>query len=127
LIKDIQSISASPKVVSLIKHEIGRWQTHTRTPDYQFQAQQAVLYTLQKRSQELKVKIQQLGKLNVVEGKPAKATVTHDSLQQSLAKIQLPRLSPLAGTAAAPSTSLHHHVNLRSVAEFERIHAIFVN
>ncbi|RUP51158.1 hypothetical protein BC936DRAFT_149617 [Jimgerdemannia flammicorona] len=125
LIKDIQSISASPKVVSLAKHEVGRWQTQKRMPDFQFQAQQAVLFTLQKRSLELKSKIQQLGKLGIVDGKPAKSAVTQNTLQQSLAKIHLPRLSLLAD--ASTSTSLHHHVNLRSVAEFERIHAIFVN
>ena len=40
------------------------------TPEYQYQAQQSVMYTFQQRSNELKSKLQKLGKNNLQ--KPSK-------------------------------------------------------
>jgi dynactin 1 len=120
LLKDIRAVGASPKVVTLTKSAAGKWQTVKKTPDYQYQAQQTVLYTLQKRSNELKVKVQQLTKSKLLDA-PSKPVHLPAAPQHFIAKIRLPQSS-----LPAP-LPVRHHLRLRNAAEFEKIHAIFVN
>ena len=60
LLKDLRTASASPKVVALGEQRPGGWRSMKKTPDYQYQAQQSVLYTLKQRSEQLKDKLKQL-------------------------------------------------------------------
>ncbi|KAI9323317.1 dynein associated protein-domain-containing protein [Dichotomocladium elegans] len=61
LLKDMRTVGASPKVVSLVDGErLGRWQSMKKTPDYQYQTQQSVLYTLKQRSEQLQSKLSHL-------------------------------------------------------------------
>ncbi|KAI7898739.1 dynein associated protein-domain-containing protein [Cokeromyces recurvatus] len=60
LVKDIRTVSASLKVVQLSSHyRAGKWQSEKRLPDYQYQTQQSVLYTLKQRYNQLRHKIAQ--------------------------------------------------------------------
>ncbi|KAI9493077.1 dynein associated protein-domain-containing protein [Zychaea mexicana] len=62
LLKDLRTASASPKVVALSERgrRSGEWRSMKKTPDYQYQTQQSVLYTLKQRSEQLKDKLKQL-------------------------------------------------------------------
>ncbi|KAI8145083.1 hypothetical protein BJV82DRAFT_47139 [Fennellomyces sp. T-0311] len=60
LLKDLRTASASPKVVALGERRRGEWRSMKKTPDYQYQTQQSVLYTLKQRSEQLKDKLKQL-------------------------------------------------------------------
>ncbi|ORZ17984.1 dynein associated protein-domain-containing protein [Absidia repens] len=59
LLKDVRMASACPKLVELSQDSsIKQWQSVKKSPTYQFQAQQSVLYTLRKRTQQLQQNIQ---------------------------------------------------------------------
>jgi cell division protein FtsB len=61
LVKDMRIASASPRVIqlsSLTKPNL--WQTIKKSPDYQYQIQQSVLYTLKQRSEQLRRKVDDL-------------------------------------------------------------------
>lgn len=63
LVKDVRTASATPKVVQLSSDRRGgKWQTDKRLPDYQYQTQQSVLYTLKQRCDQLKEKMVQVQK-----------------------------------------------------------------
>lgn len=58
LVKDMRIASASPKVIQLCPDRRGgKWQSEKRLPDYQYQTQQSVLYTLKQRCDQLKEKM----------------------------------------------------------------------
>lgn len=58
LVKDMRIASASPKVIQLCADRRGgKWQSEKRLPDYQYQTQQSVLYTLKQRCDQLKEKM----------------------------------------------------------------------
>lgn len=119
LIKDMRAASAVPKVVALDgERRSGKWHSQKRTPSYQYQTQQSVLYTLKHRSDQLRNKMEEL--------KPPSAATTatntparslQQALTRSLARIQIPSLS---------SSSSSHRIQLTSAAEFERIHSVFL-
>ena len=61
LLKDLRTATSSPKVVALNERGAsGEWQSMKKTPNYQYQTQQSVLYTLKQRSEQLKDKLKQL-------------------------------------------------------------------
>ncbi|ORZ19319.1 dynein associated protein-domain-containing protein [Absidia repens] len=65
LLKEIRLASTSPKLVSLSPdHRNGKWQRRKYSPDYQYQTQQSVLYTLKQRSDTLRTKMEKLQKPN---------------------------------------------------------------
>ncbi|OAD70351.1 hypothetical protein PHYBLDRAFT_159658 [Phycomyces blakesleeanus NRRL 1555(-)] len=121
--------SASPKVVVLsADRRGGKWQSMKKTPDYQYQTQQSVIHTLKQRSEQLRSKMHQLQKDqddSSIYVPPSGTKTLHQSLSQghallsqSLAKIQIPRLSSIG--------KARHCIQLQSAAEFERIHSIFI-
>lgn len=58
LVKDMRTASATPKVIQLsADRKGGKWQSEKRLPDYQYQTQQSVLYTLKQRCDQLKDKM----------------------------------------------------------------------
>lgn len=58
LVKDMRTASATPKVIQLsAERKGGKWQSDKRLPDYQYQTQQSVLYTLKQRCDQLKEKM----------------------------------------------------------------------
>ncbi|KAI8375957.1 dynein associated protein-domain-containing protein [Radiomyces spectabilis] len=61
LVKDMRAVSASPKVVQLsAASRGGKWQSMKKVPDYQYQTQQSVLYTLKQRGDQLRHKMEEL-------------------------------------------------------------------
>ncbi|KAI9256648.1 hypothetical protein BDA99DRAFT_144125 [Phascolomyces articulosus] len=61
LIKEMRTAGASPKVVALnADRRGGKWQSQKKTPDYQYQTQQSVLYTLKQRSDKLRHRMDEL-------------------------------------------------------------------
>lgn len=60
LVKDMRIASASPRVIQLSKASPCSWQTIKKSPDYQYQTQQSVLYTLKQRSVQLRRKVDDL-------------------------------------------------------------------
>ncbi|RCH96124.1 hypothetical protein CU098_003948, partial [Rhizopus stolonifer] len=61
LIKDARIASATAKVVQLSSERRGgRWQSEKTLPDYRYQMQQSVLYTLKRRCEVLKEKMKQV-------------------------------------------------------------------
>lgn len=61
LVKDMRVASASPRVVQLVKPALNSWNSDKKSPDYQYQTQQSVLYTLKQRSVQLRRKVDDLG------------------------------------------------------------------
>ncbi|CAO3591941.1 unnamed protein product [Absidia cylindrospora] len=126
LLKEIRLASTSPKLVSLSPdHRNGKWQRRKYSPDYQYQTQQSVLYTLKQRSDTLRTKMEKLQKPNHQQVATVDTTNEKVSgstlLSNSLAKIQIPRWNSLT------STKSHHCVQLQSLKEFERIHSLFIH
>ena len=63
LAKDMRTASATPKVIQLSSERRGgKWQSDKKLPDYQYQTQQSVLYTLKQRCDQLKEKMVQVQK-----------------------------------------------------------------
>jgi dynactin 1 len=61
LVKDIRIASASPRVIQLSSiSKPNSWQTMKKSPDYQYQTQQSILYTLKQRSLQLRRKVDEL-------------------------------------------------------------------
>ncbi|KAI8092701.1 dynein associated protein-domain-containing protein [Halteromyces radiatus] len=121
LLKDIRTASASPKLISLAPdHRNGKWQRRKHTPEYQYQTQQSVLYTLKQRSDTLRIKMEKLQPTQISTEAKEKTTAMSNMISTSLAKIQLPRRNILSSPA-------HHCVQLQSFKEFERIHTLFIH
>lgn len=62
LVKDMRIASASPRVVQLAAapSNAPKWSSIKKSPDYQYQTQQSVLYTLKQRSVQLRRKVDDL-------------------------------------------------------------------
>lgn len=61
LVKDMRVASASPRVVQLAAPtNASKWTSIKKSPDYQYQTQQSVLYTLKQRSVQLRRKVDDL-------------------------------------------------------------------
>ncbi|CAG8570721.1 1450_t:CDS:10 [Paraglomus brasilianum] len=126
LLKDFRAASASPRIIDLSKTTTAHkgWQPRKNMPEYHFHAQQSTMYTLQKRSNELKSKMQQLGKL-----KKTKTSKGHIGFEPPfVGRIQVPLPESSIPTEMAISRgTLRHDIKLRNAADYEKIHTIFVN
>ncbi|KAI8076966.1 dynein associated protein-domain-containing protein [Thamnidium elegans] len=124
LVKDMRIASASPKVIQLCANRRGgKWQSEKRLPDYQYQTQQSVLYTLKQRCDQLKEKMVHAQKdrhqQQTLNSDASQLKENNNTLIRSLAKIQLPNLNTAIG-------SNKRCIQLRSMIEFEKIHNIFI-
>lgn len=59
LVKDMRIASASPRIIQLAP-VTSKWSSIKKSPDYQYQTQQSVLYTLKQRSVQLRRKVDDL-------------------------------------------------------------------
>ncbi|GAN11005.1 dynactin [Mucor ambiguus] len=125
LVKDLRTASATPKVIQLsADRKGGKWQSEKRLPDYQYQTQQSVLYTLKQRCDQLKDKMDKVRKdqhqsqTSTSHINPTALIKSTENLK-SLAKLKL----PLNGTQ---SSNHNRCIQLNSLLEFEKIHSTFV-
>ncbi|RHZ46581.1 hypothetical protein Glove_613g13 [Diversispora epigaea] len=121
LLKEFRIVSASPRIIDLSKSSENRkqWQPLKKTPGYQYQVQQSVLYTLQQRSIELQSKLKQIGS-------PAKHLhLKNTGVEQKSSLVGRIRLPLLDHSDYEHSHS--HNVRLKNSSDFEKIHTIFVN
>ncbi|CAG8551228.1 227_t:CDS:10, partial [Funneliformis mosseae] len=124
LLKDFRNVSASPRIIDITRtlENQKQWRPLKMTPEYQYQAQQSVMYTFQQRSNELKSKLQKLGKNNLQ--KPSKNGGV--GIKPSIiGRIRLPVLDNAKDLDN--SFSNHHNIKLKNPLDFEKIHTIFVN
>jgi hypothetical protein len=123
LIRDIRSISVASKVVRLQPAQQGKWRSQKLEAEYQYQQQQSVFHTLQKRSFELRHKVdsmqQSLHKRAGGGAAPAKAS---NATSYTLARIQIPKIPQLKSL----QQQVHKNINLSSFSEFEKLHSVFV-
>ncbi|KAF9169409.1 hypothetical protein BGX21_007549 [Mortierella sp. AD011] len=145
LLKDARVICASPKIVDLTKHTsskapvattpapenapVGRraWQAQQTRPEWQYHTQQAALHTIQQRSNELKERLAKVSRASIY---PAPAKLKKLSLMDApIGRVHLPRgLSGLVGSPESQQGPARKDlaVFLRSSAEFEAMHQLFV-
>ncbi|KAF9434926.1 hypothetical protein BGZ76_007186 [Entomortierella beljakovae] len=145
LIKDARVICASPKIVDLTKHTTSKisvaatpagdntnanrrhWQAQQTRPEWQYHTQQAALYTIQKRSNELK---ERLANVSRSASHPTPTKFKKLSLVDApIGRVHLPLgMSTLVGTPARQQESARKDlaVFLKSAAEFEAMHQFFV-
>ncbi|KAG9306594.1 hypothetical protein G9A89_004791 [Geosiphon pyriformis] len=127
LLKDFRAVSASPRIVDLTKTTTNHkgWQPKSKMPNYHYQAQQSVMYTLQLRSNELKTKLTQIDKNNKL-----KDLKLHSAAGKPpfIGRIQVP-LPDNSHHSDRPNvkTSFRHSIKLKTASDFEKIHTIFVN
>ncbi|KAG0172688.1 hypothetical protein DFQ28_009666 [Apophysomyces sp. BC1034] len=119
LVKDIRIASASPKVVKL-SPPVNKWSSMKNSPNYQYQGQQSALYTLKQRSSQLQRKVEQLQAHDKLQTPTTSNRKEIIPLVRSLAKIQIPCAPSSIGSSGLRC------VQLRSAAEFERIHNVFI-
>ncbi|KAI1316326.1 hypothetical protein EDD11_010105 [Mortierella claussenii] len=149
LLKDARVVCASPKVVDLTKHTTFKfpvssaasaeeststhannrraWQTQQTRPEWQYHTQQAALHTIQQRSSELKERLSKVSRVGVhpTPTKLKKLTLT----DAPIGRVRMPLgVSGLVGTpeASQARTRSDLAVFLRSSAEFEAMHQLFV-
>ncbi|KAG1227471.1 hypothetical protein G6F35_002586 [Rhizopus arrhizus] len=105
LVKDLRTASASPRIVRLTD------ESKKKSPDYQYQTQQSVLYTLKQRSVQLRNQINDQLQITtkILDNKESQPT-------KKLGLIKIPILQETA----------RHCIHLRSATEFERLHSIFI-
>ncbi|CAJ0645128.1 1481_t:CDS:2 [Entrophospora sp. SA101] len=130
LLKDFRTVSASPRVVDLTKVYKNRkqWMPLNKKPDYQYQAQQTVLHTLQQRTNELKSKLHQLGR-NTHFQKPPKGTAI-STKPPFIGRIRVPQLdnnNKHSDNNGDYKSSIIHNIKLKTPSDFENIHTVFVN
>ncbi|CEJ02773.1 Putative Dynactin 1 [Rhizopus microsporus] len=123
LVKDVRLATATTKIVQLSpERRGGKWQRKKNLPDYQYQMQQSVLYTLKRRCESLKEKmkhIQNNERYAKWSQKSALAEKEHNKkLMKAFAKIHFP--------ATAIVTEPKRHIQLESFKEFEKIHNLFI-
>ncbi|CEG82120.1 Putative Dynactin 1 [Rhizopus microsporus] len=123
LVKDVRLATATTKIVQLSpERRGGKWQRKKNLPDYQYQMQQSVLYTLKRRCESLKEKmkhIQNNERYTKWSQKSALAEKEHNKkLMKAFAKIHFP--------ATAIVTESKRHIQLESFREFEKIHNLFI-
>ncbi|CEG77110.1 hypothetical protein RMATCC62417_11909 [Rhizopus microsporus] len=115
LVKDARVAGASPRVVQLSNdYQNTHWQSRKKSPDYQYQTQQSVLYTLKQRSVQLR---NQMNDLQITANTNNKELSIQGS--QKLGLVKVPNLLSLQNTN-------RHCVYLKSATEFERLHSIFI-
>ncbi|ORE03130.1 hypothetical protein BCV72DRAFT_36769 [Rhizopus microsporus var. microsporus] len=115
LVKDARVAGASPRVVQLSNdYQSTHWQSRKKSPDYQYQTQQSVLYTLKQRSVQLR---NQMNDLQITANTNNKELSIQGS--QKLGLVKVPNLLSLQNTN-------RHCVYLKSATEFERLHSIFI-
>ncbi|KAI9468505.1 MAG: dynein associated protein-domain-containing protein [Benjaminiella poitrasii] len=119
LIKDMRMASASPRVVQLQRHS--KWQSVKRSPDYQYQTQQSVLYTLKQRSIQLRQRV--VGDLQIPtnSNKHEKKISEQQQQQRKLGIIKIPKLNSFSAKACSV-----HCVDIQSIDKFKQIHSIFI-
>ncbi|KAF8982492.1 hypothetical protein BGZ46_001161 [Entomortierella lignicola] len=145
LIKDARIVCASPKIVDLTKHTTSKasvatdpatnnatdgrrpWQAQQTRPEWQYHTQQAALHTIQQRSNELK---ERLAKVSRGSAYPAPMKLKKLSLADApIGRVHLPRgVSGLVGAPEGQQGPARKDlaVFLRSSAEFEAMHQLFV-
>ncbi|KAF9180030.1 hypothetical protein BGZ51_006508 [Haplosporangium sp. Z 767] len=151
LLRDARIVCASPKIVDLTKHTVSSsapsatgvepestesgaktarrpWQAQKTRPEWQYHTQQAALHTIQKRSNELKERLAKVSRTTSVPAAPTrlkKLTLT----DTPIGRVHFPKgMSGLVGvpnSQEAPTRS-DLAVFLRSSAEFETMHQLFV-
>ncbi|KAG1147474.1 hypothetical protein G6F37_004057 [Rhizopus arrhizus] len=119
LIKDARIASATAKVIQLSpERRGGKWQSDKKLPDYRYQMQQSVLYTLKRRCEVLKEKMKQIQtNERYTKGNQNTLLVDKKKLNNALAKVQIP--SNINNTEKKL-------VQLESFKEFEKIHNMFI-
>ncbi|KAG0253457.1 hypothetical protein BG011_006358 [Mortierella polycephala] len=151
LLKDARIVCASPKIVDLTKHianssapsatvvdpesaESGvktarhPWQAQKTRPEWQYHTQQAALHTIQKRSNELKERLAKVSRTTSVPAAPTrlkKLTLT----DTPIGRVHFPKgMSGLVGVPGSQEAPVRSDlaVFLRSSAEFEAMHQLFV-
>ncbi|KAI8647403.1 dynein associated protein-domain-containing protein [Parasitella parasitica] len=116
LLKDMRVASASPRVIQL-PPATRKWSSMKKTPDYQYQTQQSVLYTLQQRSVQLRRKVDDL------QITTDKFPATHNEKKplQQLGLIKIPRLPSMDTTIS------HHCIDVSNASDFKRLHSVFIH
>ncbi|KAK3829868.1 MAG: dynein associated protein-domain-containing protein [Linnemannia elongata] len=148
LIKDARVVCASPKIVDLTKHSISAskapaadgsaaaaststtrrpWQAQSSLPEWQYHTQQAALNTIQQRSNELKERLAKVSRTGIY---PAPAKLKKLSLVETpIGRVHFPKsMSGLVGAPESQQSPARKDlaVYLRSSAEFEAMHQLFV-
>ncbi|KAG0017829.1 hypothetical protein BGZ81_010518 [Podila clonocystis] len=138
LIKDARVICASPKIVDLTKHTSSshaptttetprrHWQAQQTRPEWHYHTQQAALHTIQQRSNELKERLSKFSRTAV----PAPSKLKKLTLAEvPIGRVHFPKsMSALVGAPEGVQgpTRKDLAVYLRSSAEFEAMHQLFV-
>ncbi|KAG0047137.1 hypothetical protein BGZ83_007752 [Gryganskiella cystojenkinii] len=145
LMKDARVICASPKIVDLTKHTASsraapalaedsstaprrHWQASQSKPEWQYHTQQAALNTIQQRSNELKERLAKVARGSAV-AQPAPLKLKKLSLLDTpVARVRIPGgMSALVGSPDKQTPARKDlAVFLRSAAEFEAMHQLFV-
>ncbi|KAF9571027.1 hypothetical protein EC968_001114 [Mortierella alpina] len=153
LLKDARVVCASPKIVDLSKHTTSAyasksvavtggetttvgtagtrrpWQAQQTRPEWQYHTQQAALHTIQKRSDELKERLAKVTR-STSSAQPAPTKLKKLSLLDApIGRVHFPR--SMSGLVGAPEREQRPGrkdlaVYLRSSAEFEAMHQLFV-
>ncbi|KAF9216830.1 hypothetical protein BGZ59_007829 [Podila verticillata] len=139
LIKDARLICASPKIVDLTKHTTSsapvstpetprrHWQAQQSRPEWQYHTQQAALTTIQQRSNELKERLAKFSRSTAV---PAPSKLKKLTLAEvPIGRVHFPKsMSALVGVPEGAQGPARKDlaVYLRSSAEFEAMHQLFV-
>ncbi|CAO0794338.1 unnamed protein product [Mucor circinelloides] len=120
LVKDMRVASASPRVVQLAAPtNASKWTSIKKSPDYQYQTQQSVLYTLKQRSVQLRRKVDDL---QIATDKSL--SINHEKKpipQQQLGLVKIPRLPSMNTTTAS-----NHCIDIANASDFNRLHSIFI-
>jgi chromosome segregation ATPase len=121
LIRDIRNVSATSKVIKLQPAQAGKWRSQKLAAEYQFQQQQSVLHTLQKRSSELRHKVDAMQQSLPHKRISQPKTSSDAAAAFALARIQIPKIPQLQALQYG-----HKNINLKSFNEFEKVHSVFV-
>ncbi|KAG0363915.1 hypothetical protein BG005_003735 [Podila minutissima] len=137
LIKDARVICASPKIVDLTKHTSSapstatetprrHWQAQQTRPEWHYHTQQAALHTIQQRSNELKERLAKFSRTAA----PAPSKLKKLTLAEvPIGRVHFPKsMSALVGAPEGAQGPARKDlaVYLRSNAEFEAMHQLFV-
>ncbi|KAK3818789.1 MAG: hypothetical protein J3Q66DRAFT_177906 [Benniella sp.] len=102
------------------------WLAQQSTPEWQYHSQQAALHTIEQRSRELKERLAKASR----DAAPAASTPKLKKLSLTdapIARVRLPvGMSGLVGASHSEKTKKDLAVFLRSSAEFEAMHQLFV-
>ncbi|CEP07590.1 hypothetical protein, partial, partial [Parasitella parasitica] len=121
LVKDMRVASASPRVVQL-PPVTRTWSSIRKTPDYQYQTQQSVLYTLKQRSVQLRQTV--VEHLEITTDKFPAAHNNEKKPPHQLGLVKIPRLPSMNTTTATP---FHHCIDVSNPSDFNRLHSVFIH